>query len=346
MIVFDPSAFPKKGMESVGVQRQWCGRLGKVENCQVATCMGYISRINHTLIDTRLYLPKSWTTDRTRCKKAGVPKEIRFQTRHEHALEMLDAYGKKLPHAWIAGDDEMGKCSHFRRDLNDRGERYLLSVPSNTTIRDLEKPGGISWNDAAARKRPFQQVQEWKNNLSKKKWNKIEVRDAEKGPLIVEIVVCKVQTKINRCNMKYNEYLVIVRTREGGGKFKYDYYFSNASPGTEPQEYARVACAAHQIEECIKRGKSEAGLADYEVRNWLGWHHHQVLSILAVWFLVSETERGKKMDSCNHSSSNSRRPGDGAVCEFELPDNRANNPRQNSPITPQRRSKILSPQKP
>lgn len=178
--------------------------------------------------------------------------------------------------------------------MNDRGERYLLSVPSNTTIRDLEKTGEISWDDPADRKRPFQQVQKWKNNLSQKKWNKIEVRDAEKGPLVVEVAICKVQTKINRCNMKYNEYLVIVRTREGGGKFKYDYYFSNAPPETEPQEYARVACAAHQIEECIKRAKSEAGLADYEVRNWLGWHHHQVLSILATWFLVAETERGKK----------------------------------------------------
>src|SRR5437660_1549086 len=90
VLVFDPSAFPKKGTESVGVQRQWCGRLGKVENCQVGVYLGYVSRKDHALADVRLYLPKEWATDRKRRKKAGVPEEIRFRTRHALALEMLD----------------------------------------------------------------------------------------------------------------------------------------------------------------------------------------------------------------------------------------------------------------
>src|SRR5690606_19708115 len=122
VIVFDPSGFPKQGKQSVGVQRQWCGRLGKVDNCQVAVYMAYVSRIDHVLTNTRLYLPEAWTKDRRRRKAAGVPQEVRFQTRHEQALEMLDEQGDLLPHAWVAGDDEMGKSAPFRRDLHARDE--------------------------------------------------------------------------------------------------------------------------------------------------------------------------------------------------------------------------------
>ena len=117
MLVFDPSAFPKKGAESVGVQRQWCGRLGKVDNCQVGVYLGYVSSKEHALVDFRLYLPREWTRSRKRLHKAGVPREVRFRTRHELALEMLDVRGASLPHAWVAGDDEMGRSSWFRGEL-------------------------------------------------------------------------------------------------------------------------------------------------------------------------------------------------------------------------------------
>ena len=138
VLVLDPSGFPKSGRESVGVARQWCGRLGKVDNCQVAVYLGYVSRHEHALVDTRLYLPKEWTKDQARMKKAGVPKGTKYRTRHKLALGMLDQHGAKLPHRWIAGDDEMGRPYWFRRDLQQRGEQYLLAVPSNTLIRDLE----------------------------------------------------------------------------------------------------------------------------------------------------------------------------------------------------------------
>ena len=139
VLVFDPSGFPKSGGESVGVARQWCGRLGKVDNCQVALYLGYVSRKGHTLVDTRLYLPKAWTKDKVRLDKAGVPQGYRgYRTRHQLALEMLAKNGAGLPHSWIAGDDEMGRPYWFRRRLAALGERYVLAVPSNTTIRDLE----------------------------------------------------------------------------------------------------------------------------------------------------------------------------------------------------------------
>src|SRR5271170_2676349 len=115
VIVFDPSGFPKKGAKSVGVARQWCGRLGKVDNCQVGVYMAYVSRKEHVLVNKRLYLPKEWTKSRARLNEAGVPKGVKFRTRHQLALEMLDESGDRLPHSWIAGDDEMGRSSKFRR---------------------------------------------------------------------------------------------------------------------------------------------------------------------------------------------------------------------------------------
>ena len=111
VLVFDPSGFAKSGRESVGVARQWCGRLGKVDNCQVAIYLGYVSRKGHTLVDTRLYLPKDWTKEKARLDKAGVPNASRgFRTRHQLALEMLAHNGPWLPHGWIAGDDEIGRA--------------------------------------------------------------------------------------------------------------------------------------------------------------------------------------------------------------------------------------------
>jgi SRSO17 transposase len=135
VIVFDPSGFPKSGTESVGVKRQWCGRLGKTDNCQVAIYMGYVSSKEHAMVDTRLYLPKEeWATDKQRRAKAGVPKNVRFRTRHQLCLEMLAQHGETLPHAWITGDDEMGRPYWFRRSLNTLGEQYMLAVPSNMQI--------------------------------------------------------------------------------------------------------------------------------------------------------------------------------------------------------------------
>jgi SRSO17 transposase len=162
VIVFDPSAFAKKGSHSVGVARQWCGRLGKVEDCQVGVFMGYVSRKEHALVDMRLYLPREWTKSRKRCKECGVPEESRkFRTRHALALEMFDAQGSRLPHAWITGDDEMGRPAQFRRDLAARGERYLLAVPSNTMVRDLTATPPPYRGRGPRPKPPFRQVRRW-----------------------------------------------------------------------------------------------------------------------------------------------------------------------------------------
>lgn len=312
VIVFDPSGFPKKGNASVGVQRQWCGRLGKIDNCQVGVYMGYVSSIEHALVDERLYLPKEWTDKKKRCKKAGVPKEVRFQTRHELALEMLREKGALLPHTWIAGDDEMGRSSKFRGELRGLDEHYLLAVPSNTLIRDGEEEPPAYSGRGPRPKVPFQRVDRWTRALPASAWQTIEVRPGEKGPLTTQIVKRRVQAKDGR-QTGPEEILVVTREQHADGSFKHDYYLSNAAADTPLQEFARVAKAEHRIEECIKRAKKEAGLADYEVRTWEGWHHHQTLSLLATWFLIQEARRGKKMDTSDHGAADSRSSGAAAA---------------------------------
>lgn len=308
VLVIDPSAFAKKGTESVGVQRQWCGRLGKVDNCQVGVFMAYVSTEEQVLVDMRLYLPKSWARSKARRAKAGVPAEVKFRTRHQLALEMLDEHTAALPHGWVAGDDEMGKVPEFRGELATRHERYLLAVPSNTLIRDLEVEPPPYAGRGRRPKSPWQRVDKWRSALAKNSWTTVDVRDGDQGPLVVEAAKVLVRAK-TAPGEGYDETLVVIRERQDDGSLKHDYYLSNASPDTPLAEFARVAKAAHRIEECFHRAKSEAGLADYEVRTWRGWHHHQTLSLLATWFLTLETQRGKKIHAGDHRPASSCHAG-------------------------------------
>jgi SRSO17 transposase len=298
VLVFDPSAFPKKGTASVGVQRQWCGRLGKLDNCQVGVYLGYVSRHEHALVDFRLFLPREWATNRRRRRHAGVPRAVRFRTRHQLALELLGRHGAALPHAWVAGDDEMGRSTWFRRQLRQRGEPYLLAVPRNTLARDLaaEPP---PWSGRGRRpKAPFVRVDRWCLALPESAWQTVEVRAGEKGPLVVQLARGLVQARTEGRPEDVPELLVVFREQQADGTVKHDYLLSNSgSVGTAVAELARVFKAEHRIEECLRRAKSEAGLAAYQVRTWAGWHHHQTLALLATWFLTQEARRGKKADA-------------------------------------------------
>lgn len=295
VLVFDPSAFPKKGTASVGVQRQWCGRLGKIDNCQVAVYLGYASRVEHALVDCRLYLPREWAKDAKRRAGGGVPKAVRFHTRHELALRMLEEHGAVLPHAWVAGDDEMGRCSWFRQQLRDRGERYLLAVPGNTSVRDLTAADPPYPGYGRRPRLPFGRVDRWCAALPAEAWETIEVRHGEKGPLAVQATRTLVQARTAGKASSEAELLVVFRERQGDGSWKHDYLLANAPLATPLAEFARVFKAEHRIEESLQRAKSEAGLAHYQVRTWEGWHHHQALALVATWFLTQETRRGKKI---------------------------------------------------
>jgi SRSO17 transposase len=222
---------------------------------------------------------------------------------------MLATHGAALPHRWMAGDDEMGRPSWFRRRLATLGERYMLAVPSNTLLRDLETEVPASSGRGRRPNRPWHSVAQWSQALDEQAWRRVDVRDGAKGPLVVEIVKRRVASRTHRRQQGDEETLVVIRyhDRDQEQVVKVDYYLSNAAPETPLEECARVAKAEHRIEECLQRSKSEAGLSDYAVRHWTGWHPHQTLSLLATWFLERETHRGKKMDTGNDVTADSPR---------------------------------------
>ncbi len=170
-------------------------------------------------------------------------------------------------------------------------EQYLLAVPSNTLIRDLDAVPPPSQGSGRPPKVPFQRAENWMKTA--KDWTRIEVRPGEKGPLVVEIIKVRVQAKLGRRNGP-EETLVVFREQQGDETFKHDYCLSNAPFNTPLKEFARVLGAEHRIEECLRRAKGEAGLAQYQVRTWRGWYHHQTLTLLATWFLTQEKRRGEK----------------------------------------------------
>jgi SRSO17 transposase len=336
VIVFDPSAFVKQGKKSVGVQRQWCGRLGKVENCQVGVYLGYVSHTGHALVDYRLFLPQEWARDKQRRKEAGVPKEIRFATRHELALQMLDLQGALLPHRWVAGDDEMGRSTWFRQQLRQRGERYLLAVPGNTLVRDLV-PADPPYSGHGRRpKVPFVRADVWRAALSENDWETIEVRDGEKGPLVTQVAWTLVQAKSEGKVSDVAESLLVFREQQSDGSWKHDYLLSNEIASDPPVEMSWVYKAEHRIEECIKQAKGEAGLADYQVRTWEGWHHHQCLSLLATWFLTEEARRGKNTDAGSDGACAARADSGAAQPGPESPHPDSETPNRQPPTEAQR----------
>jgi SRSO17 transposase len=211
VIAFDPSSFPKRGTHSVGVKRQWCSHRGKVDNCQVGVYMGYVSRHDHALLDFRLSLPEDWTRDPQRRQECHVPADVEYRTRHEQCLEMLDLWGEQLPHGWVTGDDELGRHTRFRHDLRERGERYVLGVPCSTAMRDLEAPLPMYQGRGRRPKPPWQSVTAWRTSLSLEAWTRLTVRDGEKGPVEIEMVKRRVQTRLERKRTGPHEWLVVTR---------------------------------------------------------------------------------------------------------------------------------------
>src|SRR5208283_3046038 len=140
VLVVDPSGFPKKGTASCGVTRQWCGRLGKVDSCQIGVFLVYVTASGYAPLDRQLYLPKEWAADAKRRKATQVPETVRFQESWRLGLALLDRSAPSLPFGWVAGDDELGRVSAFRAGLRQRHYRYVLDVPADTRIRDLDEP--------------------------------------------------------------------------------------------------------------------------------------------------------------------------------------------------------------
>jgi SRSO17 transposase len=276
--VLDGSGFPKSGKQSCGVARQWCGRLGKVENCQVGVFLSYVSERGVAPLDRRLYLPHDWAKDRARRKKCHVPKEIEFQESWRIGLDLLDRSRQDVPFAWVAGDDEYGRPSEFRAGLRARQLHYVLDVPCTTSVRPLEN-GETKWSsvEALTHAQPSSQ------------WRKLKLGPGSKGEKVVRALRMRVQTRDCDGQPGTVEELVVIRTVSSEPRTWYT--LARGPEGTTLEKYVQVHARRHGIEEMFESGKGEVGLADYEVRGWVGWHHHMTLSLLALWFLNGETER-------------------------------------------------------
>src|SRR2546428_4866055 len=277
IIAFDPSSFPKRGTHSVGVKRQWCSHRGKVDNCQVGVFMGYVSRHGHALLDFRLSLPEDWARDAQRREECHAPPEVRYHTRHEQCLEMLDEWGEQVPHGWVTGDDELGRHTRFRGELRARGERYVLGVPCTTAVRDLEAPLPAYQGRGRRPKTPWQSVSAWRHALDPDGWARLTVRDGEKGPVAIEMVTRRVQTRLERKRTGPEEWLVGTRrppaedrtlearasrdATDQDSYYRYQYSLTptqaHASEWEEPSlaELARVIKAGVCMEAGFKRGK-------------------------------------------------------------------------------------------
>jgi len=290
----DGCDFPKKGVHSVGVKRQHCGRLGKVENCQAGVFLGYSCRHGHVLLDADLFLPPEWAADNKRRAKAKVPEEVVYKERWELLLDQLDT-NKDLPHCWFTCDSEFGRINEFRKGLREREERYVVDVRADLRLRDLRaKPlprqGQTGRMPSVP---PTTSAQEWAAAQPESAWHVITLRYGEKRPLIVEAAETWVETFEKHTRVGPIERLCVMRT-VNNPESKTWYTLSNAADEVPLAQVAWAHSERHWQEASNKEGKSEIGLGHYEVRSWVGWHHHMTLSLLALWFLAVERARGQK----------------------------------------------------
>jgi SRSO17 transposase len=288
VFVLDNSSFPKQGTDSCGVARQWCGRLGKVENCQVGVFVAYVAARGKALVDCQLYLPKEWADDPVRRAQTHVPANVTFKESWRIGLDLLDRTRATLPGTWVVGDDEFGRCSVLRQQLRFRQLQYVLDVPCSTLVRDLSERRPPTRPGGQPRRPLFERVERWVARQPRGRWKKVRVRDGAKGPLEVEVLLATVQSKDEDGCVGARERLVVLRTR--AAKPQIWYTLSNAHAAGRG-ELARVHGARHPIEELLGEGKGEVGLDHYEVRGWVGWHHHMTLSLVALWFLQLERLR-------------------------------------------------------
>jgi SRSO17 transposase len=288
VLVLDPSGFPKSGTDSCGVARQWCGRLGKVDNCQVGVFLSYVTAAGYAPLDRQLYLPQQWAEDPKRRKATHVPEDVTFQESWRIGLSLLDRSGVDVPFGWVAGDDEFGRASAFRAQLRLRRLRYVLDVPCNTLIRDLgEAPA------PGKRRPPWRRVDEWAQAQPASRWRRLVLGDGAKGPKVVRALEAWVQTKDEDGCVGPRERLVVIRSVASEPRVWYT--LSNAGVEVALAGVVQAHGRRHGVEEVLQAGKGEVGLAHYEVRSWVGWHHHMTLSLLALWFLILEKRRlGKK----------------------------------------------------
>lgn len=300
VICVDETGFPKKGTKSVGVKRQYSGILGRVDNCQVAVFLNYVSEGEHVFFDRRLYLPEEWAADIPRREEAGVPDDVVFRTKPELALGMVaEAVAANVPFRWVTGDSVYGDSPTFVQGLRALKKWYVLDVSSEMRVW-LRCPTRL--RSGKAEERPIA-VAEAMKQVPAGAWKKMIVAEGSQGPRVYEYAEMVAWFSEEGCPTPTYERLLFRRSigQEAETKFQR----SNAPPQIKLQRLAEVGGSRWTIEQDFQAGKGECGLDEYETRGWVGWHHHTALSMLALLFLVLQRQRlGKKRtaDNCSRSA--------------------------------------------
>ncbi len=270
MLVIDETGFLKKGKKSAGVQRQYSGTAGRIENCQIGVFLTYAIRGDHTLVDRELYLPKSWTQDPERCKGAHVPEEVGFATKPELAARMLwRTLDAGLTASWVTGDTVYGSHRPLREGLEKRSQAYALAVACSEQV---EVQGGRKRVDRIA------------DELEPSQWQRLSVGDGSKGPR--EFDWARVELT-GSSEEGWQKWLVVRRSPVSGEKPAERAYVLVFAPcGTTLDQMAEAIGTRWTVEQCFEEGKGEVGLDHYEVRSWQGWYRHITLAMLAHAFLT------------------------------------------------------------
>ena len=290
VLVLDPSGFPKKGTASCGVARQWCGRFGKIDNCQVGVSLAYVTSQGFAPLDQQLYLPRESAEDNERRQDTTFPQHVTFQESLQRiGLALLERSAGSVPFGWVAGDDELGRASALRAALRERGSHYVLDVPCNALVRELaEEPA----RDAGCRRGGGSRTGPGcsRHRVGDGWWSVSVARVRRRS---VRALEAWVQTKEEDGRVGACERVVVIRTVAEESQVWYT--LSSASVEVPLAVVVEAHSRRHGVEEVLQAGKGEVGLAHYEVRSWVGWHHHITLSLLALWFLILEKGRlGKK----------------------------------------------------
>jgi SRSO17 transposase len=300
-LLIDESGFKKSGRHSVGVARQWCGRLGKVENCQVGVfaALGRDRRV--TLVDERLYLPEKWTDDPTRCEEAGIPPEFRsFKKKVALALEMVEHQRRiGVRFSWVGADGFYGNDPGFLRGVEAMGEIFVADVHCDQRIfLEDPKPSVKERKGKRGRKptkleanAPAMRVDQWQSQQPEEAWKRVKVRDSSRGELEVEVLHRRVWLWDKQEREAPCWHLIVRREVNAAQEVKYT--LCNAPAETPVERLAEMQAQRYWVERAFQDGKSECGMADYQVRKWRAWHHHMALVFMAMLFMLEERIRAK-----------------------------------------------------
>ena len=297
--IIDESSFQKKGTESVGVARQHCGRLGKVENCQVGVFLVGTTPAGSALLDHELYLPKSWTRDQVRRKKTRVPKQLKFRTKPEIATELLKRTrdAGRVQFDWITADEAYGSNGDFLDALEASGQRYLVEVPVSTTVWTLDPAGAVPPYDGFGRppsqpqRDAVRTVRQLAESLPADAWQTLRLREGATGPLVFQFARVRVWAVRHR---KPGPAVWLMIRRSLGANPELKYYVSNAAEEEPLETMALVSGCRWRVEEFFEEGKSYLGMSHYEARSWTSWHHHMSLVGLAHLFVTLVRDHLKK----------------------------------------------------